>query len=442
MPPKMKRPAASASTARMPRPAAAASISPVRIRPAAASSPPPSPPASPTSPVRSRPASAASPSPLPPASPTSPAAWSDQATRKRPAAADAADGAALPAAEDLTAGTRVIAAAKRSRSKSPGEVRSSGNGWYRVHLDNDPRNKTKAYRRSDLQLVDAPAGRAPQSPDMGPPAPGSPPLAPPTLVPPAGLAQPTSPRTRRVATGARRSGATSSGGAAAERGAIDGSTGGTSGADAGGDRREQDVAGETRPAIPNNLAFMPHYTSGEDPLPDMRDWRRSLNVVAAKLPVLEESVPAAPMRPEAPPEATDPRTPTDPAEPPSHERTPTEPASPTAPDVRRPQERLPLGRPGPRGRTQKTIRPAIRGITKPDLRRLARRGGVKRIAGGIYNEARGAMHEFVEKTVSDAIEYTFAAQRTTVSAQDIILALRRHKMVLMADLSKRRHVLC
>jgi histone H3/H4 len=33
----------------------------------------------------------------------------------------------------------------------------------------------------------------------------------------------------------------------------------------------------------------------------------------------------------------------------------------------------------------------IRGITKPAIRRLARRGGVKRISGNIYEEIRGVV---------------------------------------------------
>ena len=37
------------------------------------------------------------------------------------------------------------------------------------------------------------------------------------------------------------------------------------------------------------------------------------------------------------------------------------------------------------------LRDNIQGITKPAIRRLARRGGVKRIAGTIYEETRGIL---------------------------------------------------
>ena len=38
----------------------------------------------------------------------------------------------------------------------------------------------------------------------------------------------------------------------------------------------------------------------------------------------------------------------------------------------------------------------VLGITKPAIRRLARRGGVKRISGLIYEETRGVLKVFLE----------------------------------------------
>jgi hypothetical protein len=40
------------------------------------------------------------------------------------------------------------------------------------------------------------------------------------------------------------------------------------------------------------------------------------------------------------------------------------------------------------------LRDTIQGITKPAIRRLARRGGVKRISGLIYEETRGVLKIF------------------------------------------------
>ncbi|VDM57266.1 unnamed protein product [Angiostrongylus costaricensis] len=41
----------------------------------------------------------------------------------------------------------------------------------------------------------------------------------------------------------------------------------------------------------------------------------------------------------------------------------------------------------------------IQGITKPAIRRLARRGGVKRISGLIYEETHGVLKVFLEKVI-------------------------------------------
>ena len=43
------------------------------------------------------------------------------------------------------------------------------------------------------------------------------------------------------------------------------------------------------------------------------------------------------------------------------------------------------------------------GITKPAIRRLARRGGVKRISGLIYEETRGVLKIFLENVGWDLL---------------------------------------
>nr|ACE75197.1 histone H4 [Glyptapanteles flavicoxis] len=67
----------------------------------------------------------------------------------------------------------------------------------------------------------------------------------------------------------------------------------------------------------------------------------------------------------------------------------------------------------------------IQGITKPAIRRLARRGGVKRISALVYDEIRGVLKIFLTNTIRDAISYTEHSRRTTVSAMDIVYALKR-----------------
>ena len=73
---------------------------------------------------------------------------------------------------------------------------------------------------------------------------------------------------------------------------------------------------------------------------------------------------------------------------------------------------------------RKVLRDNIQGITKPAIRRLARRGGVKRISGLIYEETRGVLKVFLENVIRDAVTYTEHARRKTVSAMDVVYALK------------------
>ena len=84
---------------------------------------------------------------------------------------------------------------------------------------------------------------------------------------------------------------------------------------------------------------------------------------------------------------------------------------------------------------------AVPGITKPAIRRLARRGGVKRISGLIYEETRGVLKIFLEnvslrnlprgkcslflQVIRDSVTYTEHAKRKTVTALDVVYALKR-----------------
>ena len=65
-------------------------------------------------------------------------------------------------------------------------------------------------------------------------------------------------------------------------------------------------------------------------------------------------------------------------------------------------------------------------IVKGDIRRLARRGGVKRISGLLYEETRGVLKAFLETVVRDAITYAEHSKRHTVSSTDVVYALKRH----------------
>ena len=88
-----------------------------------------------------------------------------------------------------------------------------------------------------------------------------------------------------------------------------------------------------------------------------------------------------------------------------------------------------LGKGGAK-RHRKVLRDNIQGITKPAIRRLARRGGVKRISGLIYEETRGVLKVFLENVIRDAVTYTEHAKRKTVTAMDVVYALKRQGKTL------------
>ncbi|KAF8376472.1 hypothetical protein PRIPAC_82901, partial [Pristionchus pacificus] len=97
-----------------------------------------------------------------------------------------------------------------------------------------------------------------------------------------------------------------------------------------------------------------------------------------------------------------------------------------------------LGKGGAK-RHRKVLRDNIQGITKPAIRRLARRGGVKRISGLIYEETRGVLKVFLENVIRDAVTYCEHAKRKTVTAMDVVYALKRQGRTLygFVDLIRR-----
>lgn len=88
-----------------------------------------------------------------------------------------------------------------------------------------------------------------------------------------------------------------------------------------------------------------------------------------------------------------------------------------------------LGKGGAK-RHRKVLRDNIKGITKPAIRRLARRAGVRRISGMIYDETRKVMRDFLEDIVQRASVYTEHAKRRTVTAMDVVYALKSKGKIL------------
>ncbi|QSZ34182.1 hypothetical protein DSL72_005771 [Monilinia vaccinii-corymbosi] len=76
-------------------------------------------------------------------------------------------------------------------------------------------------------------------------------------------------------------------------------------------------------------------------------------------------------------------------------------------------------------RHRKVLKDNINGITKGDIRRLARRGGVKRISALIYHDVRDAIKARLSEVLRDCSTIVEHGKRKTVTVNDVIWALRR-----------------
>ncbi|KAJ6496052.1 hypothetical protein C8R45DRAFT_984854 [Mycena sanguinolenta] len=64
-------------------------------------------------------------------------------------------------------------------------------------------------------------------------------------------------------------------------------------------------------------------------------------------------------------------------------------------------------------------------VNKPTVKRLARRAGVKRMSGWINEETRACMLLHIQSVLRDVVLHTTHDHRTTVTAKDVVHALRR-----------------
>ena len=81
-------------------------------------------------------------------------------------------------------------------------------------------------------------------------------------------------------------------------------------------------------------------------------------------------------------------------------------------------------------RQKKVLRENVKSVSKGAIRRLARRGGVKRISSEVYEEVRKTLKAFVEGVVRDATAYTEHGKRKTVTALDVVNALKKRGKVI------------
>jgi histone H4 len=83
-------------------------------------------------------------------------------------------------------------------------------------------------------------------------------------------------------------------------------------------------------------------------------------------------------------------------------------------------------------RMRGVLRNKILGISKGDIRRLARRGGVVRMCRHelFFKFVRDALMDFAKRVMVSAIRYTEHASRKTVSRMDVLYGLKREGIVL------------
>lgn len=65
-------------------------------------------------------------------------------------------------------------------------------------------------------------------------------------------------------------------------------------------------------------------------------------------------------------------------------------------------------------------------LSRGGIRRLARRGGVKRISDSIYSEVRDFVDYFLNNILKNAATLTEGSKRKTITALDIIYALKQN----------------
>eukprot|EP00931_Biecheleriopsis_adriatica_P102978 TRINITY_DN77874_c0_g1_i1.p1 TRINITY_DN77874_c0_g1~~TRINITY_DN77874_c0_g1_i1.p1 ORF type:complete len:231 (-),score=71.32 TRINITY_DN77874_c0_g1_i1:44-700(-) len=109
----------------------------------------------------------------------------------------------------------------------------------------------------------------------------------------------------------------------------------------------------------------------------------------------------------------------------------TEKAGPALPEEAPAAPKL-IGKGGATGRATaaRRVQQQLKGISKPDLRRLARKAGVQRMANTIYDEAREALAGFLGNVLGDTAVYTEHAKRKVVVPSDVLLSLRRRGKIL------------
>ncbi|KFM70013.1 Histone H4, partial [Stegodyphus mimosarum] len=72
----------------------------------------------------------------------------------------------------------------------------------------------------------------------------------------------------------------------------------------------------------------------------------------------------------------------------------------------------------------------LKKISKYQIRRLARRGGVKRISEGIYDLVRSILKSYLSSLIHDSILYADHCKRNIINASDVVFAMQKRSKTL------------
>ena len=75
-------------------------------------------------------------------------------------------------------------------------------------------------------------------------------------------------------------------------------------------------------------------------------------------------------------------------------------------------------------RHRKIVRPAIEGMSNNEIRRLARRAGVKRIGGGVYEEVRKMTQNFLDDVLFKTLIHVEHQKKKTVAPHDVVAGFK------------------
>merc|ERR1712063_19909 len=90
----------------------------------------------------------------------------------------------------------------------------------------------------------------------------------------------------------------------------------------------------------------------------------------------------------------------------------------------------PEASPAPRDSSQRDPSETPSSALPSQLSADSQEGGVKRISSYIYEETRAVLRGFLENVVRDSVTYTEHARRKTVTALDVVYALKRQGRTL------------